>query len=122
MRGARVTLLQKVARIVNRVVLPVASSPRLNRMTGGRMTVVRYTGRRSGRAVSLPVAYRSEHERIVVDVALPDEKTWWRNFTGDGAPLTVRLDGVDRLGRGVAVRDGGRVRIEVDLSPPDGTG
>ncbi|OZM78964.1 hypothetical protein [Pseudonocardia sp. MH-G8] len=116
------TLLQKAARIINRVVLPVASSPRLNRMTGGRMTVVRYTGRRSGREVSLPVAYRSERERIVIDVMLPDEKSWWRNFTGDGAPLSVRLDGVDRPGRGVAVRNGGRVRIEVDLNPPDGTG
>jgi hypothetical protein len=114
-----VTFLQKVARIVNHAVLPVASSPRLNRMTGGRMTVVHYTGRRSGRNVSLPVAYRSERERLVIDVALPDKKTWWRNFTGEGAPLTVRLDGVDRFGRGVAVRQGGRVRIEVVLSPPD---
>ena len=114
------TLLQHVARIVNRAVLPVVSSPRLNPMTGGRMTVVRYTGQRSGRTISLPVAYRSERERLVIDVALPDKKTWWRNFTGDGAPLTVGLDGVDRLGWGTAVRDGDRVRIEVDLSPPDG--
>jgi hypothetical protein len=114
------TLLQMVARVVNHAVLPVAASHRLNRMTGGRMTVVRYTGRRSGRAVSLPVAYRSERERLVIDVALPEKKTWWRNFTGDGAPLTVRLDGVDRPGQGLAVRDGGRVRIDVDLSLPDG--
>jgi hypothetical protein len=110
-----VSVLQRVARIVNRVVLPVVSSPRLSRITGARMTVLHYTGRRSGRAVSLPVAYRWERERLVVDVALPDEKTWWRNFTGDGAPLTVRIDGVDRPGRGVAVRDGNRVWIEVDL-------
>ncbi|OLT00265.1 hypothetical protein BJF90_36390 [Pseudonocardia sp. CNS-004] len=112
------TFLQRMARIVNLAVLPVVSSPRLNRMTGARMTVVRYTGRRSGRAVTLPVAFRSEHERLVIDVALPDKKAWWRNFTGDGAPLTVTLDGVDRHGHGVAVRDGDLVRIEVDLSPP----
>jgi len=105
------TLLQRVARIVNHAVLPVVSSPRLRRMTGGRGP---------GAAVSLPVAYRSEGERLVIDVSLPDKKAWWRNFTGDGAPLTVRLDGVDRPGRGVAVRDGDQVRIEVDLSPPGG--
>ncbi|MCT2582926.1 hypothetical protein [Actinophytocola gossypii] len=113
------TLLQRVARIVNRAVLPAVSSPRLNRLTSGRMTVVRYTGRRSGRAVSLPVAYRSERDRLTIDVSFPDKKTWWRNFTGDGAPLTVRLDGIERPGQATAVRDGDRVRIEVTLNPPD---
>ncbi|WP_433686632.1 hypothetical protein ACQP0I_21250 [Micromonospora carbonacea] len=116
------TLLQRVARIVNLAVLPIVSSPRLNRMSAGRMTVVRYTGRRSGRAVALPVAYRAEHERLIIDVALPDKKAWWRNFTGSGAPLTVMLDGVERSGHAVAVRNGGQVRIEVDLSPSETPG
>jgi hypothetical protein len=29
---------------------------------------------------------------------LPRAKGWWSNFAGDGAPLAVQLDGVDRPG------------------------
>jgi hypothetical protein len=33
----------------------------------------------------------------------PVAKTWWRNFLGDGAPLTITLDGRDRTGHGLRV-------------------
>jgi hypothetical protein len=49
---------------------------------------------------------------------MPDAKSWWRNFLGDGAPLTVRLDGIERAGHAVAQRDDrGHVTVRVRLSP-----
>jgi hypothetical protein len=47
---------------------------------------------------------------------MPDAKTWWRNFTGDGGPMTLRLDGTDRHGLAVARRnERGRVSVSVHL-------
>jgi hypothetical protein len=47
---------------------------------------------------------------------LPDAKTWWRNFVGDGAPISLRLDGADRMGHAVAHQDEkGRVTVRVRL-------
>ena len=47
---------------------------------------------------------------------MPDAKTWWRNFLGDGAPMTVRLDGAERTGHAVAHRDAdGKVTVNVRL-------
>ena len=82
------------------------------------IAVVTYTGRRSGRTFSIPVAYRRrDDENIDIGANLPDAKTWWRNFLGDGAPLSVTLDGVERTGHGVAHRDDkGRVTVSVCLA------
>src|ERR1700712_2800945 len=66
------------------------------------MTVVTYRGRRSGTVVSLPVSFVHDGDEVSIGVALPDQKSWWRNFTGDGHPLSIRLDGADRTGHGVA--------------------
>ncbi|MBW0104655.1 hypothetical protein [Pseudonocardia sp. KRD291] len=76
-----------------------------------------YTGRRSGRTFSIPVAYRREGDELTIPVELPDRKTWWRNFTGDGGPILVRLGGVDRAGHGTAVRGAEGVRVSVRLTP-----
>jgi hypothetical protein len=48
---------------------------------------------------------------------MPDKKTWWRNFLGDGGPITLLgLDGSDRVGHAVATRDtGGGVSVAVTL-------
>ena len=108
------SLFQKVATGVNTVVRPLVAAG----AGSGRMTVVSYTGRRSGRRFSIPVGYRRTGDEVTIDVGLPDRKTWWRNFTGDGSPLAVRLDGVDRPGHGVARRDDqGRVTVAVRLAP-----
>ena len=47
----------------------------------------------------------------------PDSKNWWRNFLGDGGPITlVGFDGADRKGHAVPHRDErGRVTVTVRL-------
>jgi hypothetical protein len=77
--------------------------------------MITYTGRKSGRAISLPVGYRRSGD----DVVMPDAKTWWRNFLGDGAPLTITLDGRDRTGHAIARRDdNGRVVVNLRFDQP----
>jgi len=80
--------------------------------------VIRYEGRRSGKTFELPVSYRRHGDTLVVRVGMADKKTWWRNFLGEGAPLTfVGLDGADRAAHAVAERDsGGGVSVTATLT------
>jgi hypothetical protein len=111
-------LLMRAAPVLNAPVAAIAASPRFGGALRRSVTVVTYTGRRSGRTFSIPVAYRRRgDENIDIGANLPDAKTWWRNFLGDGAPLSVTLDGVERAGHGVAHRDDkGRVTVSVRLA------
>ncbi|MGI4894985.1 MAG: hypothetical protein ACRYF3_07730 [Janthinobacterium lividum] len=104
----------------NQLVAPLLTSPRFSPLVRGWMTTITYTGRRSGRLISTPVAYKRRGDNTVeIPVELPDRKTWWRNFTGEGAPLTLLLDGSPRQGHGIATRDArGRVGVTVRLSSP----
>jgi hypothetical protein len=80
------------------------------------LTVVSYTGRRSGRAFSTPVGYRRSGDTVVIQVMMADAKNWWRNFTGDGGPLTLDLPGGPVTGHAVAQRlRKNRVNITVTL-------
>ncbi|MGI4894317.1 MAG: hypothetical protein ACRYF3_04285 [Janthinobacterium lividum] len=100
----------------NKLVAPLVTSRRFGVLVRGWMTTVTYTGRKSGRVISTPVGYKRRGDSVVeIPVMLPDQKTWWRNFTGDGAPLTLQLDGAPRQGHGVALRAGQRVVITVHL-------
>lgn len=97
---------------VNRCALALQRSSRCARR---HLTVLTYTGPRSGREFSIPVGYRRTGDTVRIVVQLPDSKRWWRNFTGAGHRLSLRLDGVDRPGHGVAHRDGSRVLVTVRL-------
>lgn len=113
-------LVQRIAAGVNVIVRPLVASPRWGRLVGRWMTLVTYTGRRSGRTFRLPVAYSRDGDRLRIPVDLPQQKTWWRNFVGAGGPLLVRLGGVDRPGHAVAVQDEGRVTVTVSLDHREG--
>ena len=107
-----------VARAVNRGATALIASPRWGRIVGLGLTTISYTGRRSGRTVTLPVGYRRRGGTILIGVAMPEGKTWWRNFTGEGAPLSLLVGGIERPGRAVATRDArGRVTVTVRLDP-----
>ena len=107
---------------VNGCVLKLRSSPRLGRLVSKGLTTVTYTGRRSGRTFSTPVGYRRVgDDTVTIRVMLPERKTWWRNFTGEGGPLTVALDGVERAGHAVSHvddRNRGTVTVRLGRSTP----
>jgi len=112
-------LLLRAAPLMNAPVAAIAASPRFGgALRRSNIALVTYTGRRSGRTFSIPVAYRRrDDQNIDIGANLPDAKTWWRNFLGEGAPLSVTLDGVERAGHGVAHRDEkGRVTVSVRLA------
>ncbi len=101
----------------NRCAVALQDSPRVGRLVGRRMTVVAYSGRRSGREFSIPVAYFRQPGGVRIDVMMPDAKNWWRNFTGAGGPLSLRLDGTIVSGHAVAQRTAkGRVEVTVTLA------
>ncbi|MEU7978972.1 nitroreductase/quinone reductase family protein [Micromonospora sp. NPDC049081] len=115
--GQRGSFPSGLARSFNTRVMALRSSPRWGRFLRRHLVVVTYTGRRSGRTFSTPVAYRQTGDAVVIQVAMPDAKQWWRNFLGEGGPISLNLDGVDRAGHAVARRDDrGRVTVTVDLT------
>ena len=107
---------QKVAGAVNKVVVAAMKAPGVDKVAGGSMLMVTYTGRKSGRTFSLPVSYKQRGDELLIGVALPDKKNWWRNFSGEGGPVTVTLHGAERTGHAVSRRnDRGHVSVKVTL-------
>lgn len=105
----------RAAPLFNAPVVALGRS-RWGRLVNNNVTELTYTGRRSGRTVTLPVAYTRQADEVTISVNMPDAKTWWRNFLGDGAALTLRLDGREVPGHAVARRhDDGRVTVQVRL-------
>ncbi|MDA3644790.1 nitroreductase/quinone reductase family protein [Saccharopolyspora indica] len=104
---------------VNAWVSGLRRSPRWGRFVRKYFTVITYTGRRSGRTFTTPVGYRRTGDTVRIGVVAPDAKNWWRNFTGEGGPITLHLDEVDRQGHAIARRDEkGRVAVTVRLTGP----
>jgi hypothetical protein len=100
----------------NRLVRLLLRSP-LHPLVSRRLTLITVTGRRTGREHTLPVGYRESGERLTIPVLWPERKLWWRNLR-DGAPVRLRLRGVDRNGEAQArVDDRDGVIVEVLLDP-----
>jgi hypothetical protein len=104
-------------RAINGLAVALLDAPVLGRIVRRGLVKIRYVGRRSGKTVELPVGYRRSGDDIIIGVAAPDAKTWWRNFLGDGGPITLLgLDGRDRIAHAIATRDDqGRVSVTVKL-------
>jgi hypothetical protein len=104
--------------IVNKVFVGLIDAPVVGPLVRRGLINIRYVGRRSGKTIQTPVGYRRIGDAIVINVTAPDNKTWWRNFLGEGGPITLlKLDGQDRPGHAVADRDDkGRVKVTVQLT------
>ncbi|WP_410645815.1 hypothetical protein [Amycolatopsis sp. lyj-346] len=114
--GYRGPLPKNAVDRLNTCVGALRTSPRWGPLVRRHLTQVTYTGRRTGRTFSTPVGYRRAGDVVTIGVRMPDAKSWWRNFTGDGAPLTLELDDAGRTGHAVARRDEkGRVTVLVHL-------
>ena len=115
-----VRLFFRGAPLFNAPVAAIANSPRFGGLLKSNIAMVTYTGRRSGKTFTIPVAYRRRGDEIDIGANMPDAKTWWRNFLGEGAPLTVRLDDQERPGHAVAHRDdNGKVMVTVSFAQSD---
>jgi hypothetical protein len=95
----------------NTIVLALLRSP-LARLLGG-VCELEFTGRRSGRAVRLPVQYARYGDRVVVHVGHAAGKRWWRTFT-DPHPVRVHAGGATLVGIGRLVRAGDADRPEAE--------
>ena len=103
--------------LVNAGAARLIHAPVIGPLVKRSMVVIRYTGRRSQQTFETPVNYQCRGNEVVIRVMAPDQKTWWRNFTGGGGALTLTdFDGADRTGHAVAQRDDrGRVTVRVRL-------
>jgi deazaflavin-dependent oxidoreductase (nitroreductase family) len=68
------------------------------------MMVVYYTGRKSGQAYSLPIAYVQEGQTLWT--VSYQERTWWRNLRG-GAAVKLRWRGQVLAGQGEVIEGEG---------------
>ena len=79
-------VLQGVVRYFNPFIRLVLGS-RAHRMMSGRLMLLSFTGRRTGRSYTTPVSYVREG----TDLLVPGGGAWWKNLTSGTA--TVRLQG-----------------------------
>ena len=80
----------------------------------GEPVLLRYVGRRTGRVIELTVwAKRSGADELLISVATPTKKTWWRNFRGDGQPVAVRIGDHWRDGHGVTEQSDRSVKVRI---------
>lgn len=107
------------AKWFNSALLALRGVPILGPRLEGSLVEISWVGRTSGKTFSTPVSYRRTGDRVVIGVMAPDQKKWWRNFQGDGGPITLKdLDGRDRTGHAVSTRDdAGKVTVKVALDP-----
>jgi hypothetical protein len=77
--------------VMNPPIRAILWSP-LRFLLDGSLIRITYTGRRSGHRYSLVTMYARFGNELVVVVAQPEKKKWWRNFH-EKAPAEVRLKG-----------------------------
>jgi hypothetical protein len=79
-------------RAMNAVPRLVLRSP-LHSLMDGKVLLLGFVGRRSGRRCTTPMSY----VRVGDEVLMTTEAPWWKNLAG-GAPVEVRLGGRSRRG------------------------
>src|SRR5205085_4928986 len=103
-------------RTVNPLLRALLSSP-AHTLASGRLALITYTGRRSGRQYTIPVLYRDKGDEVTIAVGWPERKVWWRNLTGEGGPVRLVVRGRELRGHAMATKQPGRdalVRVRVD--------
>ena len=95
-------------RVMNPLVTALLRSP-LHPAISRTNALVTYRGRRTGRALTLPIRYAEDEAGLWIHPARADRKTWWRSLEG-GAAVTVRLRGREVPARAEAIR-GDEVRV-----------
>ncbi|MCB0117032.1 MAG: hypothetical protein KDD84_23190 [Caldilineaceae bacterium] len=82
----------------NRLVVRMLSSP-AHRVLSRRICALDYRGRRSGQRFRIPTQYvMADPATALILVGRPETKSWWRNFTPPGHPVTISIRGAHRPG------------------------
>ncbi|MDX6580957.1 MAG: hypothetical protein QOI10_141 [Solirubrobacterales bacterium] len=88
-----------------------------HRLLSGKLALITVTGRVSGTEYTFPVLYERDGETVRIEVGWPERKRWWRNLTGAGGEVTIRLGSEERRGHAVATGDDASgVIVEVTLA------
>lgn len=77
--------------IGNTLVSVILRSP-VHRLLSGSTGLVRYVGRMTQRTITTPTQYVRSGDELLILVARPETKTWWRNFQSDHT-LDVLIEG-----------------------------
>lgn len=78
--------------IVNRAMKFVLRSP-LHGMVSKNITLISFTGRKSGKLYTTPVSYSQSGDLVTIFT----HASWWKNLRGD-APVTLNLRGRELQG------------------------
>ncbi|MGC5256506.1 hypothetical protein ACPXCG_09135 [Gordonia sp. DT218] len=78
----------KLQRVTNRIVRTLLATPVISRGIGRRLVTVYVVGRKSGKHYSVPVAYTSHGEKLLIGTPFP----WGKNLR-TGEPVEIRLLG-----------------------------
>ena len=78
---------------------------RLHMLLSGALCVVSWSGRKSGRRVSIPTGYQRHGDEVIVMLTKPGDKTWWKNFRSPW-PAELLLAGRERTAMGDVVPAG----------------
>ena len=75
----------------NRVVVRLLAS-RMHRLLSRWLCIIDYTGRQTGQRYGTPTQYvQPDPQTVLILVGRHATKTWWRNFTEPGHPITVTI-------------------------------
>lgn len=108
------TPMGRAVRGFNSGMVALMRAPVLGPLLGKVFAEVEYVGRRSGRVFRTPVNFVKKGDEYVIGVAMPDKKTWWRNFLGEGSPILLHFREGQVRGHATARRDEkGRVTVRV---------
>jgi deazaflavin-dependent oxidoreductase (nitroreductase family) len=83
---------QAMPPLLNKTMKFVLRSP-MHRMVSKTLTLITFTGRKSGKTYTTPVSYYQKDDQVCIFT----HANWWKNLRG-GAPVTLRLRGKDVLG------------------------
>jgi F420H(2)-dependent quinone reductase len=89
----------RFAKVMNKVPAAILRSP-LHLMMSNKYLLLAFTGHKSGRRYTTPVAYLREGDAFLMTTDSP----WWKNLRG-GAPVKLRVRGQEYEGTGEAITD-----------------
>jgi deazaflavin-dependent oxidoreductase (nitroreductase family) len=89
----------RVLHAVNPIVSAILRSP-LHGMLSGSLLLLTFTGRKTGKAYTIPVNYTRDGEKLI----LFTDRAWRKNLR-DGVPVTVRLQGHQRTGHAMQIEE-----------------